>query len=73
MLRDANPALWDRMVRLYNACPKDSMTELCEAVLAVRTIAPDAPAQPTAAPPASDAKGPASGTAPGPARGRAGR
>ena len=73
MLGDANPVLWDRMVRLYNACPKDSTTELCEAVLAVRTIAPDAPAQPVAAPPAPDAKGSASGTVPGPARGRAGR
>lgn len=79
MLGDANPVLWDRMVRLYNACPRDSATELCEAVLAVRTIAPDAPAppgaaQPGAASPAPDGvKGPAPGTAPGPGRGRAGR
>jgi hypothetical protein len=73
MLGDANPDMWDRMVRLYNACPRDSTTELCEAVLAVRTIAPDAPAPPGAAQPAPDAKGPASGTAPGAARGRAGR
>ena len=74
LLGDARPETWDRMVRLYNACPRESATELCEAALAVRTIAPDAPAQPGAAPPASDgAKGPAFGTAPGPARGRVGR
>lgn len=74
MLGDASPETWDRMVRLYKACPKDSTTELCEAVLAVRPIAPDAPAPPGAHPSAPDgAKGPASGTAPGPARGRAGR
>jgi len=70
MLGDASPEMWDRMVRLYNACPRDSTTELCEAVLAVRTIAPDAPAQPGTAQPAPDAKGPVSGTVPGPARGR---
>lgn len=40
MLQDAQPALWGRMVRLYNACPKDSTTELCEAAMAVRTIPP---------------------------------
>lgn len=72
MLGDASPEMWDRMVRLYNACPRDSTTELCEAVLAVRTIAPDAPAPP--APPVPDrAKGPGFGTVLGPARGRAGR
>lgn len=68
MLGDANPEMWDRMVRLYRACPRDSTTELCEAVLAVRTIAPDAPAQPGVAQPAPDAKGPLFGTVPGPAR-----
>jgi hypothetical protein len=40
LMREANPTSWDRMARLYNACPKDSSTELCEAVLAVRTIPP---------------------------------
>jgi hypothetical protein len=73
MLGDASPETRDRMVRLYKACPKDSTTELCEAVLAVRTIAPDAPATLGAAQPAPDAKGPAFGTVPGAARGRAGR
>ncbi len=38
MLQDANPASWERMVRLYNACSKDSTTELCEAAMAVRII-----------------------------------
>lgn len=78
MLGGANPEMWDRMVRLYNACSRDSTTELCEAVLAVRTIVPDAPAPPEAAhpgaaQPAPDAKGPAFGTVPGPARGKVGR
>ena len=35
MLQDAQPATWDRMVRLYNVCPQESATELCEAELAV--------------------------------------
>jgi hypothetical protein len=43
MMRDANPAEWERMVRLYNACPRDSLTELCAAAMAVRTIAPSRP------------------------------
>ena len=72
MLGDANPEMWDRMVRLYNACPRDSTTELCEAVLAVRTIAPDAPAPPAPRVP-DGAKGPGLGTVPGTARGKAGR
>ena len=40
LLQEANPTSWDRMVRLYKACPKDSSTELCEAAMAVRTIPP---------------------------------
>jgi len=28
------------MARLYNACPKDILTELCEAAMTVRTIPP---------------------------------
>jgi hypothetical protein len=42
MMQDASPAQWDRMARLYKACPQDSTTELCEAAIAVRTIAPTA-------------------------------
>jgi hypothetical protein len=37
MMQDAAPLQWNRMVRLYKACPQDSMTELCEAAMAVRT------------------------------------
>lgn len=40
LMREVNPTSWDRMARLYNACPKDSSTELCEAAMAVRTISP---------------------------------
>lgn len=40
LLQDASPASWERMLRLYNACPQDSRTELCEAAMAVRTISP---------------------------------
>ena len=40
LLRNADPATWDRMVRLNNACPTDSTTDLCEAVMTVRTIPP---------------------------------
>ena len=62
MLRDANPVQWERMVRLYKACPADSTTELCEAAMAVRTIAPGQEV----------AKAPASGTVPAQPRGNAG-
>ena len=60
MLRDANPAAWNRMVRVSNACPEDSTTELCEAALVVRTMPPLAPQAPS--PPADGAKGPTFGT-----------
>jgi hypothetical protein len=40
LLKEAGPATWDRMVRLNNACPADSTTALCEAVLAMRTLSP---------------------------------
>jgi hypothetical protein len=33
----SDPATWERMVRLYKACPQDSTTEPCEAAMAVRT------------------------------------
>jgi hypothetical protein len=41
LMEEASPASWDKMVRLYNACPPDSTTEVCEAAEAVRTITPD--------------------------------
>jgi len=40
MMHDANSGAWERMARLYNACPQDKLTELCEAAIAVGTIAP---------------------------------
>ncbi len=41
MLEDANPAAWERMVGLYTACPPDDATELFEATMTARTIAPE--------------------------------
>lgn len=62
LMREADPKSWERMARLYNACPKDSSTELCEAAVAVRTIPPLLPATPTegarTAPPATAPKPP---------------
>ena len=46
LMQGANPEQWERMARLYKACPQDSSTELCEATLAVRTIPPGTPAGP---------------------------
>lgn len=40
LMQEAAPASWERMVRLYKACPQDSTTELCETALAVRTVPP---------------------------------
>jgi ElaB/YqjD/DUF883 family membrane-anchored ribosome-binding protein len=39
LMRRADPAAWERMVRLYNACPADRATKLCAAALA-RTAPP---------------------------------
>ena len=38
LMQEAAPASWERMVRLYKACPQDSTTELCEAAMAVQAI-----------------------------------
>ncbi len=40
LMRDADPVTWERMVRLYKACPQESTTEQCEAAMAVRTTPP---------------------------------
>ncbi len=40
LMEEASPESWDKMVRLYKACPQDTATELCEAAIAVRTIQP---------------------------------
>ena len=71
LMRTADLETWGRMTRLYNACPRDSSTELCEAAMAVRTIPPIVPAQPAqpgpegakAAQPVRPAAPPASGKA----------
>lgn len=43
LLYQADPATFERMVRLYQACPKNASTELCRAAMAVKRAA--APAQ----------------------------
>lgn len=70
LMREADPEAWGRMVQLYNACPKDASTELCEAAMAVRTIPPGLSAQPAPgeAKPAPLAAAPV----PSPPRGKAG-
>jgi hypothetical protein len=40
LMEEASPEAWEKMVRLYDACPQNTATELCEAAIAVRTIAP---------------------------------
>lgn len=35
LMSHSNPTTYDRMVRLYNACPENSLTELCVAAMAV--------------------------------------
>lgn len=44
MMQDASLVQWERMARLYKACPQESTTELCEAELAVHTISSGSPA-----------------------------
>jgi Family of unknown function (DUF6118) len=39
LMQEASPEAWTRMVRLYNACG-ELATELCEAVITVRTLQP---------------------------------
>ena len=40
LMHEADPEAWNRLMRLYKACPQESSTELCEAALVVRTIPP---------------------------------
>lgn len=40
LMHEEDPRSWERMARLYRACPQDSATELCEAAMAVRTVLP---------------------------------
>jgi hypothetical protein len=43
LMEEASPETWDRMARLYKACPPDTATELCEAAITVHTIQPSRP------------------------------
>jgi hypothetical protein len=36
LMREGDPATFERMVRLYQACPQDSATELCAAAFAIK-------------------------------------
>lgn len=40
LMDEADPDAWDRQVRLSKACPPDTLIELCEAAMVVRTIPP---------------------------------
>lgn len=40
LMREADPATWERMVRLSKACPPDTATDLCEAAMTARAIPP---------------------------------
>ena len=42
LMREADPVTWERMTRLYNACPIAIATDLCQAAMAER-MAPAAP------------------------------
>ena len=70
LMHTASPGAWDRMARLFNACPGASTTDLCEAAMAVRTIPPIGPVPAQPAPEAT--RGPAINAAPSPTRGKVG-
>ncbi|MGH7048442.1 MAG: DUF6118 family protein [Stellaceae bacterium] len=40
LMQRANPAAWERMVQLYQACPPERATALCEAAMAARPAPP---------------------------------
>jgi hypothetical protein len=44
-MEEASPDSWDKMARLYKACPPNTPTEFCEAAIAVRTAEQAAPGQ----------------------------
>jgi hypothetical protein len=71
LMEEANPEAWDRLVRLDKACGSASV-ELCEAALALRSIPPVAPIQPTPAPEAAKPTPSAAMPAPSPPHGNAG-
>ena len=45
LMYEADPEAWDRQVRLSKACPPETLIELCEAAMVVRTILPGPSAQ----------------------------
>lgn len=46
LMREAKPEAWDRVMRLSQACPPETLIDLCEAAMVVRTIPPGPAAQP---------------------------
>jgi hypothetical protein len=60
-MREASPQAWERMARLYNACPEERTTEQCEAALAAKPS------------PAAVGPAPAVDKVPGSLRGRVGQ
>ena len=74
LMDEDSPATWDRLVRLSHACPPETLIDLCEAAMVVRTIPPGPAAQQApkeagaAAPPAAAPAPPP----PPPPRGRVG-
>ena len=47
LMREADPVTWERMTRLYNACPAETVIDLCQAAMAERA----SPAAPPPIPP----------------------
>jgi hypothetical protein len=73
LMNEANPAAWERVVRLNKACG-DYAVGLCEAAIAVGLIPPATPARPVPAPEAAKPAPPVAAPAPvaSPSSGRAG-
>ena len=66
-MREAKPEAWDRVLRLSQACPPETLIELCEAAMVVPTIPSGLAAQP--APEGARTTAPAAATSgPSPAR-----
>jgi hypothetical protein len=61
LMREADPKTWDRMVQLYNACPRAITADQCQAAMAA-AASPPAPPVP---PPEAVKSGPAAPVRPG--------
>ena len=57
LMREADPSRWKRVVGLIHACPEDTLTELCEAAMAVRTLPQGQPMTASEIPKAGSAHG----------------